>query len=197
MEILGRYLDAYTTALKNQSFHLTYVDAFAGEGSFRLPSGYMSDEYDDFRDLHKGSPRIALEIQDKLFDRLVFIEKDTMRCQALDQLRTQYPGRDILIRNEDANLALSWFCGDNMEALDRAVVFLDPFATEVSWETIETLAWTEKIDCWILFPVMAISRMMPTDGVPPPDNWPSNSTEFSEDENIGRTSTVYLYSCPC
>ena len=31
--ILKRYLDAYTTVLKNQSFRLIYVDAFAGEGS--------------------------------------------------------------------------------------------------------------------------------------------------------------------
>ena len=34
LEILRRYLDAYTTALKNQPFNLIYVDAFAGGGSW-------------------------------------------------------------------------------------------------------------------------------------------------------------------
>lgn len=135
LEILKRYLDAYTTALKNTQFRLIYVDAFAGEGSFHLASAYGSDDYDDFRELHNGSARIALGIHDKPFDQLVFVEKDRGRSDSLEQLRTEYPERDVLIRNEDANLALAWFC-DNLEALDRAVVFLDPFATEVSWETV-------------------------------------------------------------
>lgn len=57
------------------------------------------------------------------------------------------------------------FCR-SMGDFDRAVVFLDPYATEVAWTTVETIAGTQKIDCWILFPVMAISRMMPTDREP-------------------------------
>ncbi len=32
LRILERYLDAYTTALKNQPFKLMYIDAFAGTG---------------------------------------------------------------------------------------------------------------------------------------------------------------------
>jgi three-Cys-motif partner protein len=32
LEILERYLDAYTRALKNKSFNLMYIDAFAGTG---------------------------------------------------------------------------------------------------------------------------------------------------------------------
>ena len=34
LEILRRYLDAYTTALKNQRFTLYYVDGFAGAGTY-------------------------------------------------------------------------------------------------------------------------------------------------------------------
>ena len=33
LDILAAYLDAYTTALKNQPFNLWYVDAFAGSGA--------------------------------------------------------------------------------------------------------------------------------------------------------------------
>ena len=53
-----------------------------------------------------------------------------------------------------------------MSDFDRAVVFLDPYATEVSWMTVEEVAKTKKIDCWILFPLMAVARMMPTDKEP-------------------------------
>ena len=81
LDILRAYLDAYTTALKDQPFQLIYVDAFAGEGFWRPGSDYMSEEYGEFADLLKGSAAIALEIQDKPFDRLVFIEKDLQRCR--------------------------------------------------------------------------------------------------------------------
>ena len=166
LQILSLYLDKYTTALKNQRFRLIYVDAFAGEGTWRPGSAYTAD-YDDFRELHKGSPRIALETRDKPFDKLIFVEKDPQRCQTLGELRSEYPGRDIEILNEDANAALPAFC-QNLKENDRAVVFLDPFATEVSWTMVEGLAQTQKIDCWILFPLGAISRMMPNAREPSP-----------------------------
>ena len=73
LDILRRYLDAYTTALKNRPFRLIYLDAFAGPGLWSPRSGYERD-YDDFRELHEGSPRIALGVQDRPFDRLIFME---------------------------------------------------------------------------------------------------------------------------
>lgn len=166
LEILRRYLDAYTTVLSRRRFQLIYVDAFAGGVSYPAASGYVPEDYSDFRELRDSSPQIALAIQDKPFDRLVFIEKDAARCRSLDMLRKDNPDRDIELWNTDANEALPYFC-DLMGDFDRAVVFLDPFATQVSWVTVEGLAQTEKIDCWILFPVMAIARMMPTDREPP------------------------------
>lgn len=166
LEILKLYLDSYTTALKNQPFNLTYVDAFAGAGDWRPGKGYYR-EYDDFRELRQGSARIALGTQDKAFDRLLFIEKDPQRSKSLQELRREFPNRNIEIVNGDANTELPRFCG-KLRTSDRAVVFLDPFATEVAWETVEVIARTEKIDCWILFPLMAITRMMPNKSEPPP-----------------------------
>ena len=165
LEILERYLDTYTTALKNQPFNLIYVDAFAGEGAFHLNGELYRDDYDDFRELQDGSARIALSIQDKPFDSLIFSETDRQRYQSLTMLRREFPDRDIAIHNEDANVMLPRFC-ESLQPLDRAVVFLDPFATSVSWSTVEAIARTKKIDCWILFPVGAIARMMPTDDQP-------------------------------
>ena len=62
LDILRAYLDAYTTALKNQRFTLIYVDGFAGAGSYRESGA----DYDEFNEFRQGSTSIALEIEDKL-----------------------------------------------------------------------------------------------------------------------------------
>lgn len=167
LEILRKYLDAYTTALKNQHFKLIYVDAFAGPGWWNAKLEYDED-YGEFRVLHKGSPRIAIEIDDKPFDRLIFVEKDASHSSKLCRdLRRDFPTRNIKVINEDANIALPKLCS-KLKDMDRAIVFLDPYATEVAWSTVESIARTKKIDCWILFPLMAISRMMPRKRKPDP-----------------------------
>ena len=168
LEILRRYLDAYTTALKNQPFRLIYVDAFAGSGSRQTRASYDSEDYADLHAVIDVSPRIALETVNKPFDRLVFIEKHTRRYESLRRLGEEFPQRSIDFLNEDANVVLPQFC-DSMGNLDRAVVFLDPFATEVSWETIAILASTRRVDCWILFPLGAVARMMSIDNFPEQD----------------------------
>ncbi len=184
LEILGRYLDAYTTALKNQPFTLHYVDGFAGGGSY-TESG---DEYDEFHEFRHGSARIALEIVDKPFDRLVFIEKDAGSAESLLALPGEYPGRRIEIEQGDANVKVPEFCL-NMGKLDRAVVFLDPWATEASWTTVEAIATTKKIDCWILFPLMAVTRMMPT-GQEPSKAWANHLDRIFGGSRYWRDSYV-------
>ena len=166
LEILRRYLDAYTTALKNQPFQLIYIDAFAGKGTWAHGLEYTSGIYGDFQKLRDGSPRIALGIENKQFDRLVFIEKDSDKANELMALHKDFPGRNIKVIEDDANVALPQLC-DGLEGYDRAVVFLDPYATQVSWDTVARLAETKKADCWILFPLMATTRMMPTKREPP------------------------------
>ena len=86
--ILRRYLDAYTTALKDMPFRLIYVNAFAGSGAWRSDIGYTAEDYDDFEEIHKGSAKLALEVIDKPFDQLVFIEKDAARSLELDRNKT-------------------------------------------------------------------------------------------------------------
>ena len=159
--ILRAYLDDYTTALKNQPFTLIYVDGFAGAGSY-WELDYYSEYYLEFRE---GSPVIALEIDDKPFDRLIFIDKDAVATEALLNLKSEYTCRHIEVLQGDANVKVPEFCR-SMGNFDRAVAFLDPFATQLSWSTVQAMADTKKIDCWILFPLMAISRMMPTDREP-------------------------------
>ena len=179
LRILEGYLKAYTTALKNQNFSLTYVDAFAGSGYVATDSSAggqgiprSEDGWDSEARSLMGSTKRAIEVDDKPFDSLIFVEKDIDRAQVLDQLRTEYRNRDIRIENSEANAFLQNWCEQQNWRLrtpwrgQRAVVFLDPFGTEVEWQTIEAVASTKSIDLWILFPISAISRMMPLEGGP-------------------------------
>lgn len=154
LEILRAYLDAYTTALKNQKFRLVYIDAFAGTGSVILP-----EEDPDLREFHDGSASIALGVQDKPFDRLIFVEQDPARCEKLAGLPGTHPDRDIRIENSEANQYLCSLQEDWRKW--RGVLFLDPFATQVEWSTLEEIAALKALDTWILFPVSAIVRMLP------------------------------------
>ena len=154
LDILENYLDAYTTALKEQPFKLLYIDAFAGTGLIRL----QSDD-DDARKFVRGSAERASRIENKSFDRLIFVEKDPDRCVQLEKMCEMHPGRDIVIRNSEANVCLSSLHEDWTEW--RGVLFLDPFATEVEWSTIETISGFNALDTWILFPISAIARMLP------------------------------------
>ena len=153
LDILKDYLDAYTTALKNKPFRLIYVDAFAGSGFWRPRSVHDPD-------IHEGSAALALAVDDRQFDRLIFIEKEEARCSSLQQLARTHTGRNVKVVNKDANEAIPALCRA-FEPYDRAVVFLDPFAIELSWCTVSALADTKRVDCGILFPLGAVARLMP------------------------------------
>ena len=167
LDILEGYLDAYTTVLKNQPFSLVYLDAFAGEGLWSPRVGYSSDEYGEFIEVHTGSPLRALGVRDREFDRLVFVERDGKRAEALRSRVGDDPNRAVEVIEGDANSVIPRFC-DKLGEYERAVAFLDPYATEVSWDTVTRIAGTERIDCWILFPRGAIARMMPRQAEPTP-----------------------------
>ncbi|MCS1410274.1 MAG: hypothetical protein M2R45_03466 [Verrucomicrobia subdivision 3 bacterium] len=157
LKILERYLDAYTTALKDQLFKLVYIDAFAGSGSVELRVKYNLDP--EAKGFLAGSVQRALQVKDKPFDKMIFVEKDAGECEKLKQLCGDYPDRDTEVVNKDAND----FLRNDLE-LDwnkwRGVLFLDPFATEVEWSTIKKIATFNALDTWILFPVSAIARML-------------------------------------
>ena len=183
LSILEEYLNAYTTALKNQPtvyrpFKLVYIDAFAGTGEIGL-----RHEDEDARAFIEGSARRAVRITDKPFDRLIFVEKDAQRYAKLQSLREENPGRDIRTENADANSYLKNLPDDWNSW--RGVLFLDPFATEIEWAAIERIASFNALDTWILFPVSAISRMLPTSRIPDDisEKWSDRLTRIFGDES--------------
>ena len=155
LNILEKYLDAYTTALKKKRFKLMYIDAFAGTGHVEF-----RHKDQDIENFTRGSAIRAVSVDNRPFDKLIFVEEKEGRCAELENLRKEHPSRDIKIENSDANEFLRKL-QQNWNQW-RGVLFLDPFATEVEWSTIETIAGFKALDTWILFPVSAIARMLPT-----------------------------------
>lgn len=161
LKILSLYLDFYTTALKatptpEQPFRLIYVDPFCG-------SGYWAPRGNDHA--REGSPLIALAIDDRPFDVLLFNDDDGKNIKALRTVVDRdYPTRDVRYSSENAETFLLKICptlSKTINPLGRGVIFIDPFATELSWASIESIAATETLDMILLFPRSALTRSSP------------------------------------
>ena len=96
------------------------------------------------------------------------------------QVEEKWQGRNIRYLQGDANEHLQELCEKDW-GKHRAVAFLDPFALQVSWETLEKISKTQAIDLWLLFPAMAVNRMLPRSGDIPPAWAARLNTLFGED----------------
>lgn len=168
LRILAGYLKAYNTALKKTPFIRVYIDAFAGTGYRQRTRKIFADIFQDIEESEtqeflKGSAKLALEV-DPPFHEYVFVESDKAKVVELETLKDTHPDKAaaVTIVQGDANDYVQHYCA-TMPPNNRAVVFLDPFATQVEWATIEAIARTKAIDVWILFPLMAANRLLAKD----------------------------------
>ncbi len=184
LQVLSNYLTAYTTALKKQRFSLTYIDAFAGAGKLDIASeqnqhsqSLLIEETDEQEQYRHGSPLVALATTPP-FDHFIFIDKNKSSLYNLQNQISDngYAEKSIDYVLGDANEELMKICCDVNWQSHRAVAFLDPFSTEVKWHTIETIVTTKAIDLWLLFPAMAVNRMM-TKTREVPQKWQEKLTE--------------------
>lgn len=171
-----KYLAAYMKIFANnpraQKLIPIYVDAFAGTGYRTIPQHLDSHTklFDDMtepevEEFLKGSARIALEVEPP-FHRYIFIEKDPARAQELERLRDEFT--HVQIVQHDANSWLKEWCATTDWHKCRAVVFLDPYGMQVDWALIESLAETQAVDLWILFPLgIAVNRLLTRSSEPP------------------------------
>ena len=185
LDILGKYLSAYTTALKDhptptRPFVKAYIDAFAGTGYRSMGQDEATRSgnllFPDLaesapQDLLDGSARLALKTQPR-FDRYIFIERSPRRRQVLEELKVEFPNlaQDIRIEQGEANERIRALCGKDKDwSSRRAVLFLDPYGMQVEWETIEAIAATKAIDLWLLFPLgVGVNRLLTRSGDIPP-----------------------------
>jgi len=195
LDILSKYLNAYVRALKNQPFDLIYIDAFAGTGHIMLAandskrhvSGQigldMLEAEEPKEEIIEGSATLALRTPEQ-FSNYYFIEKDKDKVAELDTLvKTQFPQRSSLVTifgGQDCNNVLLDLCRVTDWRKTRAVLFLDPYAAEVKWETLKAVASTQAIDIWYLFPLHVVIRMMARDGKIDPSWRPKLNSIFGD-----------------
>jgi three-Cys-motif partner protein len=112
-----------------------------------------------------GSARIALQIEPR-FHKYIFIEKSRRKAAELEKLRAEFPDKasDIIVAKAEANACLRTLCLERSWKERRAVLFIDPFGMQLSWETVVAVGQTKAIDTWILFPVSAVNRLLKKDG---------------------------------
>lgn len=159
--------------MKNQPFHLTYIDAFAGVGVSKVrrsepeEAGLYALIEEDDRDAADefilGSPHRALGLE-RPFDHYHFVERDPRRVKLLGDLRGQYPRASINAVEDDANAAVQRIARSFTRWDQRGVAFLDPYGAHLHWKTLDALAATGKFDVIINFPLdMAINRFLKRD----------------------------------
>lgn len=184
---LRKYLLPYLVIFKRNPkaawFKTIYVDAFAGTGSRSVSvppeDATVLPNEEDLKMFRDGSARIALEAEHS-FDRYLFIEQNPEYVQQLAQLRREFPQKasNVDIRQGDANDLLQEWCQHTDWRTHRSIVFLDPYGMEVDWNTMQTIAHTQAIDLWILFPLgQAVNRLLTKKG-PPPEAWAHRLTRF-------------------
>lgn len=160
LNIFTKYLDAYLMALKNMNFKKIYIDAFAGTGEIVTSDGGQE---------LTGSAKSAL-LAERKFDHYYFIEKEADKVVELQKL--------VDMEFFDIKERVTIYCGnandklvDIIKSIDwrysRALLFLDPYATQVNWSSLEMIAKTKAIDVWYLFPFSALNRLLPRDGINP------------------------------
>lgn len=157
LNIFTSYLNAYLIALQKMKFKKIYIDAFAGTGEIETSNGTQR---------LVGSAKRALA-SEKKFDHYYFIEADSQKAKKLQEMiNSEFPKMRPMV---------TVFCGDANEKLEdiissidwkynRGLLFLDPYATQVNWSTLECIAQTKSIDVWYLFPFSALERMLPKNG---------------------------------
>ena len=158
LNILERYLPAFTTAVRGKSDGAIYFDLFAGE---------YNNQRRDQPGTFAGSTRIAFETKPP-FTHIAFFELENQAST----LR-----RDISRNIPCENCWWEIFPGDCNDTITNALskleeynwaptfAFLDPYGLDLSWSTIEQLArWRmnkrTKVELLILFPEPALPRVI-------------------------------------
>jgi len=156
LAIVEDYIAAYIKIMKNQTFNLIYIDAFAGCGTTETNDGQILD----------GSAVRAMKYP---FDAFRFFEINKDYCAILENRISGIKEKnkkdmwkseaDYKVIREDCNNSLmkinrkKWY-KDNW----RGVIFLDPYNMSLSWECLEEISKTQIFDVWYLFPFMALNR---------------------------------------
>ena len=178
LKCVSKYLHSYTQIMKDREYHFTYIDAFAGTGYREL----KNSEDIEIPSFLAGSARKALEVRPP-FKEYIFIEEDKNSYTELKNLTNEFPNHNIECIKANANQYLTDLCREREWRSNRALVFLDPYGMQVEWRTIESIAKTQAIDLWLLFPIgMGVNRLLRNDGKIQPSERETLDQFFGRDD---------------
>jgi len=183
LDVIGEYLSMYQKALSNTHLQTLYIDGFAGSGEIPLAEHTDNLFDEDVRTVIAGSADRALGV-DPPFTRYIFIDK---RKECIEALESKF--EDNLNSNRvdcvigDANKHIQRICRGEQWRHQRGVILLDPFGSQVHWETIEAIARTKALDLWYLFPAgLSVFRQISSDGTVDPTHEASITRLFGTEE---------------
>ena len=182
LDCLQKYLKAYATILHKQEWcrGYFYVDAFAGSGRSDIRDYAKSEtgesliELDEisnanaidqeYRDYVDGSPLVALRTE-PAFTKCLFIEQNHQRANTLAaRCSSEFDSARYTIKTGDANQELLALCRWHWNGY-RAVAFVDPYAMQVEWSTVNAIARARAIEIIINLPMQtAVHRLLPREG---------------------------------
>lgn len=132
--LLAYYAPNYLRILRNQSWisRLVYVDMFSGSGVIGI---------EGLKKNYLGSPLVITScIGSKRFDSYYFMDLEEPK---LEQLRGLFnligKTEDIKMYPGDSNVAIKEFISDLQTFGTHSLIFIDPFATEIEFDTIRLL----------------------------------------------------------
>lgn len=167
LHIIEKYLKTYTTVLKNQKVKKIYVDGFAGSGRTELKNNANTQDFEMYENLFgilpedtqptvvDGSALLSLKYD---FDEYYFLELDEDRVSKLKlAIQTEYPQKinQVHFITGDSNIKLLEVLS-KITKYDRCLMFLDPYALELKWNTLEKISKCGVVDLWYLFPLSMI-----------------------------------------
>ena len=135
LALIAYYIGLYSSIIKSRFEKAYYVDFFAGPGLNRI---------EDTGDLILGSPLLADRgpKADRKFDKLILVENDDQRSNALRKLLplAQVIPHDINVGGVEEVLS-------SLPLNVPSLVFVDPEGLEIHWRTLERILsrWCDAI----------------------------------------------------
>ena len=137
---LAYYAPGYIRIMRRQSHirQLNYLDLFAGSGIVGL---------DGLSKYYLGSPLVVTKTITQKFDRYYFFEKDIAKTEQLERLLA---GEPHVVKQGDCNELIDSILPQINTHGSHSLVFIDPFAMEIKFETIKKFA---KVGCDLIITV--------------------------------------------
>lgn len=176
-EQLGTFLKSYCDCMRSfvwcRSFH--YVEAlsgvcklgagFDGAAKHGNSAGALTNycqAHEDHLQLLRTFPRVALE--QSAFHSYTFVDPYFEREQLLNSLAREFSWKKLRAINNPCANFLRYFAKRIPPNSQRALLFVDPFSMQVTWDTIQLLASSRAMDVIIILPSgISLQRIFPSE----------------------------------